>query len=170
MQTNTTSDYKGFRFPSEIISRAVWLYIRFSLSFTPLAPAGYRNHLERRVWVIKHFAPLNKNRLRSGFSSGFSGGDGGESNSLEHFFRLPPVLVGGRQQACPVDIDYSPAFVIRHHVSPVLLPGRAPVICLPEHLLPCVTASLWVRLSVCSLLLTSCLSPTAGIARYDGER
>jgi len=26
-------EYKGFRFPSEIISYAVWLYFRFSLSF-----------------------------------------------------------------------------------------------------------------------------------------
>jgi putative transposase len=26
-------DYKGFRFPPEIISYAVWLYFRFSLSF-----------------------------------------------------------------------------------------------------------------------------------------
>jgi putative transposase len=26
-------DYKGFRFPPEIISHAVWLYFRFSLSF-----------------------------------------------------------------------------------------------------------------------------------------
>ena len=27
------SPYKGFRFPVEIISHAVWLYFRFSLSF-----------------------------------------------------------------------------------------------------------------------------------------
>ncbi len=34
MKTNTTpTDDKGFRFPSEMISRAVWLYFRFSLSF-----------------------------------------------------------------------------------------------------------------------------------------
>jgi putative transposase len=34
MKTNTPSpDYKGYRFPSEIISHAVWLYFRFSLSF-----------------------------------------------------------------------------------------------------------------------------------------
>ena len=34
MQTNPTSpDDKGFRFPSEILSHAVWLYFRFSLSF-----------------------------------------------------------------------------------------------------------------------------------------
>jgi len=34
MKTNTTSpNYKGHRFPTEIISHAVWLYFRFSLSF-----------------------------------------------------------------------------------------------------------------------------------------
>jgi putative transposase len=34
MKINTTApDYKGYRFPPEIISHAVWLYFRFSLSF-----------------------------------------------------------------------------------------------------------------------------------------
>ncbi len=34
MKTSTTApDYKGYRFPPEIISYAVWLYFRFSLSF-----------------------------------------------------------------------------------------------------------------------------------------
>ena len=33
MNTVTASSYKGFRFPQEIISHAVWLYHRFSLSF-----------------------------------------------------------------------------------------------------------------------------------------
>jgi putative transposase len=34
VKTNTIApDYKGFRFPAEIISHAVWLYFRFSLSF-----------------------------------------------------------------------------------------------------------------------------------------
>jgi putative transposase len=34
MKTNATAlDYKGFRFPPEIMSHAVWLYFRFSLSF-----------------------------------------------------------------------------------------------------------------------------------------
>ena len=32
MQTTAPSSYKGFRFPQEIISHAVWLYFRFSLS------------------------------------------------------------------------------------------------------------------------------------------
>ncbi len=33
MQTTTPSPYKGFRFPQEIISHALWLYHRFSLSY-----------------------------------------------------------------------------------------------------------------------------------------
>ncbi|GHO90435.1 hypothetical protein KSF_004830 [Reticulibacter mediterranei] len=34
MKTSTsTPDYTGYRFPPEIISHAVWLYFRFSLSF-----------------------------------------------------------------------------------------------------------------------------------------
>ena len=34
ISSNTaTSSYKGHRFPYEIISHAVWLYFRFSLSF-----------------------------------------------------------------------------------------------------------------------------------------
>ena len=34
MKTHTTApNYKGFRFPSEMISHAVWLYFRFSLSY-----------------------------------------------------------------------------------------------------------------------------------------
>ncbi len=34
MNTPTSAPhYKGYRFPSEIISQAVWLYVRFSLSF-----------------------------------------------------------------------------------------------------------------------------------------
>jgi transposase-like protein len=34
MKTNATPpNYKGFRFPPEIVSHAVWLYFRFSLSF-----------------------------------------------------------------------------------------------------------------------------------------
>jgi putative transposase len=39
MKTTTpASSYTGFRFPQEIISHAVWLYFRFSLSFAQRAP------------------------------------------------------------------------------------------------------------------------------------
>jgi putative transposase len=34
MKTHESAlDYKGYRFPPEIISHGVWLYFRFSLSF-----------------------------------------------------------------------------------------------------------------------------------------
>jgi putative transposase len=34
MKTNSTiPNYKGYRFPPEIIGHAIWLYFRFSLSF-----------------------------------------------------------------------------------------------------------------------------------------
>ncbi|MDP9381799.1 MAG: IS6 family transposase, partial [Chloroflexota bacterium] len=39
--------YKGFRFPAEIISHAVWLYHRFSLSFRDVEELLY----ERGVTV-----------------------------------------------------------------------------------------------------------------------
>ena len=33
MNNTTAPSYKGFRFPVEIISHAIWLYYRFSLSY-----------------------------------------------------------------------------------------------------------------------------------------
>src|SRR5258707_3683130 len=59
MKTNTTvPDYKGFRFPPEIISHAVWLYFRFSLSFRDieelLAQRGIVVTYETvRQWCLK---------------------------------------------------------------------------------------------------------------------
>src|SRR5258708_10367468 len=59
MKTNSTAlDYKGFRFPPEIISHAVWLYFRFSLSFRDveelLAQRGIVVTYETvRQWCLK---------------------------------------------------------------------------------------------------------------------
>ncbi|GHO62799.1 IS6 family transposase [Ktedonobacter sp. SOSP1-52] len=59
MKTNTAAlDYKGFRFPLEIISHAVWLYFRFSLSFRDveelLAQRGIVVTYETvRQWCLK---------------------------------------------------------------------------------------------------------------------
>ena len=59
MKTNTTApNDKGFRFPSEIISHAVWLYFRFSLSFRDveglLAQRGIVVTYETvRQWCLK---------------------------------------------------------------------------------------------------------------------
>jgi putative transposase len=59
MKTNATApNYKGFRFPPEIISHAVWLYFRFSLSFRDveelLAQRGIIVTYETvRQWCLK---------------------------------------------------------------------------------------------------------------------
>src|SRR5260370_18038630 len=61
-------EYKGFRFPSEIISYAVWLYFRFSLSFRDveelLAQRGVVvSHETVRQWCLK-FGQTYANELR----------------------------------------------------------------------------------------------------------
>jgi putative transposase len=59
MKTNTLAhNYKGFRFPPEIISHAVWRYFRFSLSFRDveelLAQRGIVVTYETvRQWCLK---------------------------------------------------------------------------------------------------------------------
>src|SRR5947208_7977909 len=69
MKTNPTApNYKGFRFPSEIISHAVWLYFRFSLSFRDveelLAQRGIVVTYETvRQWCLK-FGQAYANELR----------------------------------------------------------------------------------------------------------
>jgi putative transposase len=69
MKTNTTTpSYKGFRFPPEIISHAVWLYFRFSLSFRDveelLAQRGVVVTYETvRQWCLK-FGQMYANELR----------------------------------------------------------------------------------------------------------
>src|ERR1700726_409003 len=69
MKTNTTApSYKGFRFPPEIISHAVWLYFRFSLSFRDveefLAQRGIVVTYETvRQWCLK-FGQTYANELR----------------------------------------------------------------------------------------------------------
>ncbi|GHO47395.1 hypothetical protein KSX_55580 [Ktedonospora formicarum] len=60
--------YKGFRFPSEIIGHAVWLYVRFSLSFRDveelLAQRGIVVTYETvRQWCLK-FGQMCANALR----------------------------------------------------------------------------------------------------------
>lgn len=69
MKTHSSPpDYKGFRFPSEIISHAVWLYFRFSLSFRDvevlLAQRGIVVTYETvRQWCLK-FGQTYANELR----------------------------------------------------------------------------------------------------------
>jgi len=66
--TNAASSYRGFRFPQEIISHAVWLYFRFSLSFRDveelLAERGVIVSYETvRQWSRK-FGQSYANQLR----------------------------------------------------------------------------------------------------------
>ena len=69
MNTATTALlYKGFRFPQEIISHAVWLYHRFSLSYRDveelLAERGVIVTYETvRQWCLK-FGQQFANQLR----------------------------------------------------------------------------------------------------------
>jgi putative transposase len=66
--TPTAPSYKGFRFPPEIISHAVWLYFRFSLSFRDveelLEQRGIVVSYETvRQWCLK-FGQTYANELR----------------------------------------------------------------------------------------------------------
>src|SRR5260370_3940030 len=69
MKTNTIApDYKGYRFPPEIISHDVWQYFRFSLSFRdveePMAQRGIVLTYETvRQWCLT-FGQTNANELR----------------------------------------------------------------------------------------------------------
>src|SRR5450755_1569029 len=69
MTTNLpVPDYKGFRYPAEIISHAVWMYFRFSLSFRDveelLAARGIAVTYETvRQWCLK-FGQTYANELR----------------------------------------------------------------------------------------------------------
>ncbi|GHO79652.1 hypothetical protein KSD_74230 [Ktedonobacter sp. SOSP1-85] len=69
MKTNIVAPtYKGFRYPPEIISHAIWLYFRFSLSFRDveelLAQRGIVVTYETvRQWCLK-FGQTSANELR----------------------------------------------------------------------------------------------------------
>ena len=61
-------NYKGYRFPAEIIQQAIWLYLRFTLSFRDvedlLAERGIIPSYETiRRWV-NHFGPMIAADLR----------------------------------------------------------------------------------------------------------
>jgi len=64
----TSLSYRGHRFPAPIIQHAIWLYIRFTLSYRDveelLAERGLDLSYETiRRWVLK-FGPLLERRLR----------------------------------------------------------------------------------------------------------
>lgn len=63
-----TDAFRGYRFPAEVIAHAVWLYLRFPLSFRDveemLAQRGIRVTYETvRCWVAK-FGPQLAAQLR----------------------------------------------------------------------------------------------------------
>ena len=60
--------YRGYRFPPEAIHQAIWLYLRFTLSFRDvrdlLAERGIAVSCETvRCWV-NHFGPMIAAHLR----------------------------------------------------------------------------------------------------------
>ncbi len=64
----TKISYSGYRFPPEIIQQAIWLYVRFTLSFRDvedlLAERGIVVSYETvRRWV-NHFGPMISNHAR----------------------------------------------------------------------------------------------------------
>ena len=66
--TSLAPSYHGYRFPPDIISHAVWLYHRFSLSFRDaedlLAQRGVRVTYETiRQWCLT-FGPASARTLR----------------------------------------------------------------------------------------------------------
>jgi transposase-like protein len=68
VETEVAVSYKGFRFPAEIISHAVWLYHRFPLSFREvgellLARGIVVSHETIRAWCDR-FGPQYAAALR----------------------------------------------------------------------------------------------------------
>jgi putative transposase len=75
MDTSTSSIYRGYRFPREIIAHCVWVYFRFSLSFRDihemLLKRGVEvSHEAIRLWCLTFGAEyarrLRHQRGRSG--------------------------------------------------------------------------------------------------------
>jgi transposase-like protein len=62
--------YSGYRFPRDIIQRAVWMYLRFTLSFRDveelLAERGHRGHVREHPAMGAHLSgPVIARRLRA---------------------------------------------------------------------------------------------------------
>ena len=52
----TKISYSGYRFPPEIIQQAIWLYVRFTLSFRDVEDLLAEREIVVRRWV-NHFGP-----------------------------------------------------------------------------------------------------------------
>ena len=69
--------YKGYRFPSEVISHAVWLYHRFTLSFRDIEEILFSRGIDVtfesiRQWCLK-LAPAYSKRSKQKPSRGTQG-------------------------------------------------------------------------------------------------
>jgi transposase-like protein len=64
----TKIGYAGYRFPPEVIHSAIWLYLRFALSFRDvedlLAERGVVVSYETVRRRVNHFGPMIAGRLR----------------------------------------------------------------------------------------------------------
>jgi putative transposase len=64
----STGTYSGYRFPPEIVRHAIWLYVRFTLSFRDLKICCW-NAAFMVSWVairrwLNHFGPMIAGDLR----------------------------------------------------------------------------------------------------------
>ena len=75
MNTSTAPNYRGYRFPIEIISGCVWLYFRFALSFRDMQEMMLErgvevSHEAIRLWTFTFGAEyargLRRRRPRCG--------------------------------------------------------------------------------------------------------
>ena len=68
METSTASPHKGFRFPTEIIAHAMWLYHRFPLSVRDVEELRFVRGIVVTYETIRHwckkFGPAYANQLR----------------------------------------------------------------------------------------------------------
>src|ERR687895_2015339 len=65
----TSPSYSGYRFPADVIHRAIWLYLRFTLSYRDVEDLRAERGLEVsfetiRRWVLT-FGPIIARRLRA---------------------------------------------------------------------------------------------------------
>ena len=112
--------YHGYRFPSEIISHAVWLYYRFALSFRDVEDLLAQRHITVtyetiRQWCLT-FGPDYARTLRR------RRGQQGDTWHLDELF----VTLNGRQQYLwrAVDEDGDVLDILVHVAAPARSTGR----------------------------------------------
>ena len=90
--SNQTLSYRGYRFPSEIISHAVWLYYRFALSFRDVEDLLAQRHITVTYETIRQWCVT----FGPGYARTFRRrrGQQGDTWYLDELF----VTLTGRQQ------------------------------------------------------------------------